>query len=229
MKEIEESLRIIFGADGIRQSSREHLARYSVLLEMKKGQHLYREREEIVTVYAVVSGTAALYKMNSMGEKKVIFVLGKGSLLNEEVLQDLPEPVSCEIMESARILAIPRKQLLALMETDARLMRFLFSSQSHKVRRLYRQLKNTTNALSGEKRLAAKLFKLGKDYGVCSGDGIMIDMNLSITYLADMLGSKRETVSRQVKRLTELGLINMEKNRITIPDMKKISEYFKQP
>ena len=57
----------------------------------------------------------------------------------------------------------------------------------------------------------------------------MIDMNLSITYLADMLGSKRETVSRQVKRLTELGLINMEKNRITIPDMKKISEYFKQP
>lgn len=229
MKEIEESLRIIFGADGIRQSSREHLARYSVLLEMKKGQHLYREREEIVTVYAVVSGTAALYKMNSMGEKKVIFVLGKGSLLNEEVLQDLPEPVSCEIMESARILAIPRKQLLALMETDARLMRFLFFSQSHKVRRLYRQLKNTTNALSGEKRLAAKLFKLGKDYGVCSGDGIMIDMNLSITYLADMLGSKRETVSRQVKRLTELGLINMEKNRITIPDMKKISEYFKQP
>ena len=54
-------------------------------------------------------------------------------------------------------------------------------------------------------------------------------MNLSITYLADMLGSKRETVSRQVKRLTELGLINMERNRITIPDMKKISEYFKQP
>ena len=180
MKEIEESLRIIFGADGIRQSSREHLARYSVLLEMKKGQHLYREREEIVTVYAVVSGTAALYKMNSMGEKKVIFVLGKGSLLNEEVLQDLPEPVSCEIMESARILAIPRKQLLALMETDARLMRFLFSSQSHKVRRLYRQLKNTTNAPSGEKRLAAKLFKLGKDYGVCSGDGTLIEMNSSI-------------------------------------------------
>ena len=101
MTDTEESLGIIFGADDIRQSSLEHLARYSVLLRMKKGQHLYREREEIVTVYAVVSGTAALYKMNAMGEKKVIFVLGRGSLLNEEILQDLPEPVSCEIMEEA--------------------------------------------------------------------------------------------------------------------------------
>ncbi|MFQ7551459.1 MAG: hypothetical protein ACLRMZ_15470 [Blautia marasmi] len=37
----------------------------------------------------------------------MIFVLGKGSILNEEILQDLPEPVSCEIMEAAEILAIP--------------------------------------------------------------------------------------------------------------------------
>lgn len=228
MKEIEESLRIIFGADGIRQSSREHLARYSVLLEMKKGQHLYREKEEIVTVYAVVSGTAALYKMNSMGEKKVIFVLGKGSLLNEEVLQNLPEPVSCEIMESARILAIPRKQLLALMETDARLMRFLFSSQSHKVRRLYRQLKNTTNATRGEKKMAAKLWKLARDYGKKEESGVRICLKLTVTQLADMLGTKRETASRQLKVLVEQGLVRYDRNTFVIPDTDVLNRYFKE-
>ncbi len=126
-------------------------------------------------------------------------------------------------------MVLPAARFIQVMDKDGRLAREVMGAMSLKIRRLYRQLKNTTNALSGEKRLAAKLFKLGKDYGVCSGDGTLIDMNLSITYLADMLGSKRETVSRQVKRLTELGLINMERNRITIPDMKKISEYFKQP
>ena len=59
--------------------------------------------------------------------------------------------------------------------------------------------------------------------------GVLIDMSLSITYLADMLGSKRETVSRQVKRLTELKLICMEKNRIFVPDIAELSNYFKQP
>ena len=141
----------------------------------------------------------------------------------------LVEGVASLYKINSLVMVLPADRFIQVMDKDGRLAREVMGAMALKIRRLYRQLKNTTNALSGEKRLAAKLFKLGKDYGVCSGDGIMIDMNLSITYLADMLGSKRETVSRQVKRLTELGLINMEKNRITIPDMKKISEYFKQP
>ena len=121
-------------------------------------------------------------------------------------------------------MVLPAERFIQVMDKDGRLAREVMGAMALKIRRLYRQLKNTTNALSGEKRLAAKLFKLGKDYGVCSGDGIMIDMNLSITYLADMLGSKRETVSRQVKRLTELGLINMEKNRNGNPILFHIND-----
>lgn len=228
MTDIEGSLKMIFGAEEIRQSSLEHLSRYSVLLQMKKGQHLYREREEIVTVYAVVSGTAALYKMNAMGEKKVIFVLGKGSILNEEILQDLPEPVSCEIMEAAEILAIPRKQLLSLMETDGRLMRFLFSSQSHKVRRLYRQLKNTTNATRGEEKMAAKLWKLARDYGKKEEGGVRICLKLTVTQIADMLGTKRETASRQLKVLVKHGLVRYDKNTFVIPNPDALNRYFKE-
>ena len=114
------------------------------------------------------------------------------------------------------------------MERDGALTCAVLDSMSLKIRRLYRQLKNTTNALSGEKRLAAKLYKLAKDYGVATEQGIRIEMNLSITYLAEMVGSKRETVSRQMKKLTELDLIRMEKNRILVPDLKKISNYFRK-
>ena len=141
----------------------------------------------------------------------------------------LVEGVASLYKINSLVMVLPADRFIQVMDKDGRLAREVMGAMALKIRRLYRQLKNTTNALSGEKRLAAKLFKLGKDYGVYSGDGTRIDMSLSITYLADMLGSKRETVSRQVKKLTELGLIRMEKNHITIPDMKKISEYFKQP
>lgn len=228
MTNIEKALGCVFPADKIRQSSLEHLARYSVLLKMKKGQHLFREREEIVTIYAVVKGNALLYKMNAMGEKKVIFVLGKGCFLNEEALQELPEPVSCEIMEEAEILAIPRMQLLNLMEKDSRLMRFLFDSISHKVRRLYRQLKNTTNATRGEKKMAAKLWKLARDYGVREEGRTRIALRLTVTQLADMLGTKRETASRQLKVLVEHGLVYYEKNCFVVPDTDALNQYFKE-
>ena len=131
-------------------------------------------------------------------------------------------------MESARILAIPRKQLLALMETDARLMRFLFFSQSHKVRRLYRQLKNTTNATRGEKKMAAKLWKLARDYGKKEDVGFRICLKLTVTQLADMLGTKRETASRQLKVLVEQGLVRYDRNTFVIPDTDVLNRYFKE-
>lgn len=210
-------------------SGREELASFGCLKKYERGQHIFRDKEEVASLYFLVEGMASLYKINSLGEKKVIFAYGPGNLLNEEMLQNLPASVSCEAKENSLVLVIARERLWQVMDHDPALTRAVVQSMALKIRRLYRQLKNTTNALSGEKRLAAKLFKLGRDYGVETENGILIDMNLSITYLADMLGSKRETVSRQAKKLTELSLIRMEKNHVVIPDIEKLREYFKQP
>ena len=210
-------------------SSQAELAAYGCLKKYGRGQHIFHDKEEVAALYFLVEGMASLYKINSLGEKKVIFAYGPGTVLNEEMLQDLPASVSCEAKEDSQVLVISRERLWKVMERDPALTRIMVQSMALKIRRLYRQLKNTTNALSGEKRLAAKLFKLGRDYGVASEGGTFINMNLSITYLADMLGSKRETVSRQAKKLTELGLIHMEKNDIYRPDMGKLREYLKQP
>ena len=77
--------------------------------------------------------------------------------------------------------------------------------------------------------IAAKLYMLARDYGKETERGISIEMQLSITYLSEMLGSKRETVSRQVKKLCDSGLILMEKNHFWIPNLENLSNYFKQP
>lgn len=47
----------------------------------------------------------------------------------------------------------------------------------------------------------------------CAGRGVEIDFDLSISFLAEMVGAKRETVSRQVKALTNRGLIEVHKKR----------------
>ena len=88
------------------------------------------------------------------------------------------------------------------MMNDFELTKIVISSLSIKVRRLYRQLKNST-PIKVEKRVAAKLWKLSKDYGIEVEDGTVIDMNISITYLADMFGAPRETISRALKILQD--------------------------
>lgn len=156
----------------------------------------------------------------------MIFVLGKGSILNEEKLQDLPEPVSCEIMEAAEILAIPGKQLLSLMETDARLLHFLFFSQSHKVRRLYRQLKNTTNATRGKRwqpNCGSWHVMTGKGGGRCP-------------YLPEThrdpdrgyAGNKKGDSFPPAQSSGGTFLVRYDKNTFVIPEPDALNRYFKE-
>jgi len=94
---------------------------------------------------------------------------------------------------------------------------------------MYRQLKNATGVIRMEKRLAAKLWKLSKDYGVLCDNGLVINMNISITYLADLLGSKRETISRALKILLNENLIEYEDKKIKVISQEKLAEFFKAP
>lgn len=228
MMSMNQALSVPEALSDIKESTRENLQTCGILMEMKGGQHLFRDKDEVNNVYFVVEGMVTIYKINSIGEKKIIFAYGAGSLLNEVVFQGLQASASCEILKHAVILAFPRKRFLQLMEQDFRLNKAVMDSMALKIRRLYRQLKNTTNAMLGEKRLAAKLWKLSRDHGVKTDQGVVIGMDITITYLADMMGSKRETVSRQLKKLTEKGLICYEKNQFTIPNQNALKNYFKE-
>ena len=77
-----------------------------------------------------------------------------------------------------------------------------------------------------DKRVAAKLWKLSKDYGVETEEGILIDVKISITYLADMLGSSRETISRAVKELEKMDMVRIQ-HRKFIVNREKLNQYFK--
>lgn len=203
-------------------------AQFGWLKVLSKGEALFEDKEKQEFVYFLFKGLVSIYKMNYLGEKKVIFLFKEGKMLNEAVFQSLPSSVSCEALEKSQILVIPKDVFLQAMEKDFNLTKAVMGSLAHKIRRLYRQLKNTSGSIRGDKRLAAKLWKLANDYGLKTDKGVYIQLSLSITYLADMLGSKRETVSRHMKCLAEQGLIRLEKNRIIVLDADRLAAYFKE-
>ena len=226
---ITEALALVEAFQQASPASLTALAACGQLRRLAKGEHVFFDKEEVEQLYIVVSGFVTLYKVDLQGEKKVIFILDKGKLINEAVLQKEAASVNCEAFEDVQLLCFDRQDFLRIMEKDFALTQRVFASLATKVRRLYRQIKNTPNSVRGDKRIAAKLWKLSRDYGVACKDGTRIKMDLSITYLADMLGSRRETVSRQLKTLVGQGLIQITDGQITIPDRDKLSNYFKLP
>lgn len=222
-----EELKDLEMFNNISESTIGKILEESDVKEHRAGEILFEDKEAVFTVYFVLKGIVSLYKINECGQKKVIFMLGKGKIINEVIIKELPASINCEIFEDAVILGIKKEKLLNIMKEDFDLCKNIIISLSSKTRRLYRQLKNTPSSIKIEKRLAAKLYKLAKDYGVEHEDGIVIDMEISITYMADLLGSQRETVSRAMKVLQKNNLINYKSKKIIISNFEKLALFFK--
>ena len=196
-----------------------------VIKKLKKLQMLFGERERLNNIYIVLEGKVSMYRLSEKGQKRVIYILNKGEIINEVNFDNLTTSINCEGFEDSVIISISKVDLLNIMKQDFKLTEVILYSMSKKIRRLYRQIKNTVPTKM-DKRVAAKLWKLSKDYGVETPEGVLIDIKISITYLADMLGSSRETISRAVKELENLGMVKIE-HRKFIVNREKLSGYFK--
>lgn len=208
------------------KETKDKLFSIAKIKEYKKGDLLYSSKEKINTIYFILEGVAALYKPNPDNTKKVVFVFGEGEVLNEVLIYENVTFLSCEILAPTKILEIPRKEFVEILETNYSLSKGVIESLIHKNRKLAHQLKNISNSITVDRQIAFKLWKLGRDFGVETPEGIEINFDLSITYLSEMLGAKRETVSRQIKVLNELGLISVKRKRFTLHKYSELLDYF---
>ncbi len=191
---------------------------------LSKGEKLFSEKDKVDKFYAVISGKMTMSRNSARGHKRVFFIIGEGELINEVVFDDLPVSVMCDVFEEASILEIDKAQLLSIMERDFKLTLNIMNSMGRKQRRLYRQLKNTL-PIKNDKKLAAKLWKLSKDHGIKKDDWVIIDLDVSITYLSYMLGTSRETISRSFKLLCDLGIVKSENKKILVKEEELLKYY----
>lgn len=195
--------------------------------EYTKNTILMRAREPVSNIYIQLTGKSIIYNLTHTGQRKILFILGKGELLNEHIFNTHVGALFGETIEKSRVFVISSEAFTKLMAQDFSLTQAVMEAQEKKIWRLGHQLKNTTGSIYMERKLAAKLWKLARDFGVETSEGIEIDINMTITFLADMLGAPRETTSRLCSTLTEYGLLKMNKRRITIINPQKMSYFYK--
>jgi CRP-like cAMP-binding protein len=213
---------------GIKPETIEELSKQGGIRRMEKGTVCFRAREATSHLYILIEGRAIIYNLTNQGQRKIIYILGSGQLLNESVVTPHPPGTFCEILETSQVFVIRQTRFLKLMKQDAQLAENLLLSYERKIWRLSHQLKNTTGSTNLERKLAAKLWKLARDFGKKTPKGITIEINMSITFLADLLGAPRETVSRLCKSLVNRGLIQIDRKKITVVDSKGLAEFYKE-
>ncbi len=204
----------------------EMLEQKAFTFKLNKGKVLFYEKDKVDKIYIVLTGKVTMYRSSEEGQKRVIYILNNGEFINEVIFDNQPASITCEAFEDSYILYFNKNDLINIMSKDFKLTQIIINSMGRKIRRLYRQIKNTT-PIRMDKRLAAKLWKLSRDYGIEIEGGVLIDLNISITYLADMLGSTRETISRCINNFQKKGMIKFKDKKIIVVSPKQLSTYFR--
>lgn len=179
-------------------------------------------------VYLLLDGEVIIYNLTKHGNKKILFILGDGHLLNHNIVSQKPVSIFCEAVQSARILQIPIQDFLKLMADHPCLTQAVMAEYERYIWRLSHQLKNTSGNLLTERKIAAKLWKLGRDFGQKREDGVHIRLKMTMTLLADFVGAPRENVSRACKSLAGRGLLIYRNQQFILPDVDGLSKFYKQ-
>ena len=225
----EDYLKKIPAFSNLEKKTLEKLQKSGELFEVKKGNMLFFEKDVVNNIYIIIQGKISIFRYSQKAQRRVIYILGDGEFINEVIFDDLPASVNAEAFEKTLLLKYDKKTLQDIMESDFQLTKNITNSMGKKIRRLYRQIKNTI-PLGLDKKVAAKLWKISKDYGInCNLNGYNcvdfreecipwtgINFSLTITYLADMLGSSRESVSREMKKMESKGYIKWEGKKLLV-------------
>ena len=213
---------------GIAPSSIIEIKNNSDVIELKKNKALYSDRQILSYVYFLVSGNVSLVKSNENGESKIIFLLSSGAMINQPMMRKNTSAVECWGYENSKILRVSFENFDRILSKDYALTKNCMFYMEKRIRRLYRQLKNSVTA-NIDKKLVAKLYRLAIEHGLNDGykeNFTLINLNLTITYIAKMLGSQRETISRTIKSLANKEILFTENKKIYI-DMEKAKNFFK--
>lgn len=191
----------------------------------QKGSLLNKINEIPDCCYIVKSGRVICYEFSYNGEQRIYNFMEPGSLFMEEfLLFDKPCPIFFETALESELVKIEKQDLIDAFQRDVDIVLDVCESMSAKYLSAmeYQRMGNRQDA---SWQLCRFILLLIQHYGKYDHDQIYITEKFPHQMIADLLGLNRVTVSRKLKELRDLHLIDFDNGYIIVSNVDSIRNY----
>ena len=206
--------------EALSPGQRERVAGIAIEKAFAKGQVIFSDGEEAHGFYVATAGRVKVYKLSPEGKEQILHIFGPGDPFGEvPVFAGQSFPAHAVALETSRLVFLPRDDFVALVAANPALALNLLATLSQRLRQFTKMI----DALSLKEvpgRLAAHLLYLSEKQS--AGDHLQLE--LSKTQLASLLGTIPETLSRMLSKVQREGLIAIEGASISIIDREGLVE-----
>jgi len=190
-------------------------------IKYKKEDLVYQEGTPISGCHIICKGKVKLVKRALSGKRQLLKFFGPGEIIGKADLFNRESySVYARTLEESLLAFIDKGSFLNSIREHPLTFLEIVKELSEEITALRERLIATSYG-SVRERLVYILLSLEERHGYDKESGSLI-VDLTQSELAQLAGVARETVSRQLGKLKNKGLISFEDRRIVILDLKRL-------
>ncbi len=190
-------------------------SRYVNTVAFKKGQVILRPHDDTNNIYAVAKGLVKINNFDSRGNEYIAVIYGPGDFYPLAwLINRRRPPVYFQAITESKVHIIPMKIFQKHLNDNVNLSNG-FMSRVIEQFAYYATTINNLGLKYGRERLYYRLLVWASKFGVKKNDLIVIP-HISHSDLGITIHIARESVSKEISKLEELGVLEYNRTNITI-------------
>ncbi len=185
------------------------------ILHKNKNDTIFLEGEDSDYLHMLLEGTAKVYRVDNKGNELLLHNFKAQSLIAELAnFENMRFPASCKMITEGYIAKIKFTDFQILLQRYPALSMQVISSLTKKMKFLDTVIQQNL-LLSSQAKIANFIYE-NEDVFVAQKQH----------QIASMLFITPETLSRNLKKFKEYGILENNKNKFTVIDREKLKEFF---
>ncbi|KAA3617380.1 MAG: Crp/Fnr family transcriptional regulator [Calditrichaeota bacterium] len=204
----------------------ESISKQTVRQVYKKDNMVLIEEEIGSTMFVILDGRVKISRISDEGREVILSILVDGDFFGEmSILDGQTRSANAVTLEDTEMLIVRRENFLQMLYDYPQIAINLLKELAHRLRRSDSQIKSLSlqNALG---RVASTILRIADDSGTIKHGKVEISSLPPQQDLANMAGTSRETISRVIKSLNQLGYVKKEGSKLIILEYDRFRQDF---
>ncbi|GBE27843.1 MAG TPA: Crp/Fnr family transcriptional regulator [Bacteroidetes bacterium] len=209
---------------GLTDDEMDYIDRVSVMKHYSKKEPIFLSRDPGDRVYLLKKGKVKIARLSVEGKELILAVLHSGEIFGEAALFDANSRENmAETLEDAFICEINKRDFEVLLAKKPELVLRLTKLIGFRRRQLEMKIEDLIFK-NVKARLARLLLNLSRTYGIKKPSGILINIKLTHSEIANLIGASRETTTIYLNHFKQDGLIDFQKRKIILLASDKLQK-----
>lgn len=198
------------------------LAEHATQRTCPKGQLIFYQGDPAGSLFVMKEGLVKVFVTSEEGDEMLLVTLHPPDTFGELALLDgSPRSASAQALEPTKMIEVKRTEFLEVVRSNPGMPEALLRSMGALLRRLTEQASDLV-FLDLHGRVAKLLITMADQHGDASDEGIELDLGLTQTEIAAMVGGSRQSINQILRSFEDRGYLDLQGKTVLVREPDRL-------